>query len=983
MLLEMASSKGSPELLPFTPDERQRQAIEHVLGPMLVIAGAGTGKTTVLTQRIVQLVRGGHANPDEIIALTYTENAAREMSERVRKQLGSNGKVLAMTFHAYCFGLLDRCGKKFGVLDDKDLWILLRKRIRDLHLKHFVRAANVGKFLDDLLDFMRRCQDELVGPEQYREYVGKLERRELPLPRVAKSKDALPDEELLGRCHEIASVYSFVERTLEDANLGTFGHMITRAYELLASDESLLSLERAKTRFIVVDEFQDANFAQVKLLHKLAGKEQNIFAVGDPDQAIYRFRGASSAAFGLFQQQFPEAKLVSLEKNQRSLAPILSSAYSVIAHNPSPLSAARGGSRYERRPLISARAERITSQSEPVQAVIWRDRALECSDLVSLLRQKQRKLKCSWDKFAVIYRNHQHRDEVVEELSRFGIPFSIEGMDVLDTAEVRDLLACLGAVVSPTDSASLFRVAALPQFKIDPEKLRGAMKTSRRDALMAELLGRVEGGPAVLAQVESARKTVAGAKAANALRLLIRLFQLPPNSAALETLLVFVETWEKKATTETGSVGELLEYIELFREAHGAVCLSSDEANAVRLMTAHAAKGLEFDHVFIIRAMSPSFPNTFRELLFELPNELRDPSSIAEADSKQANEQEERRLFYVAMTRARDTLGIYAKQGNGKDVTPPGFVRELLKDHGLGKSLVRRSAKPLQVDLFAGEELQVLPSTNISSWLAMKPAFQLTTNLSATAVQLYENCPLQFKLEREWRIPGEVPAAMQYGASVHRALRSYCDSVRFGRVMENQALVDFFRADLEQARIADSYQHELYDRQGQQQLRDFLQAWQGTDPEPRVLETEKEFKIQIGQANVAGRVDRIDQSSGSRVVIIDYKTGKPRAQEDADESLQLSIYAIAAREKWGLEPDRLVFYNLENNTAVSTVRSDLQLAEAKTKVEEVAAKVAAGKFEPKPGFHCSFCAYRNLCPATEKRIYSFSGKKKATAAPLQ
>jgi DNA helicase-2/ATP-dependent DNA helicase PcrA len=292
----MQSSKATSA---FTPDEHQTQAIEHVHGPMLVVAGAGTGKTTVLTRRIARLICDEHARSDEILALTYTDNAAREMRDRVQKEVGSHCRVQAMTFHAYCNTLLQRCGKGFGVLDDKDLWIYLRKRIRDLHLNYFVRAANVSKFLDDLLDFMRRCQDELVGPDKYAEYVDQLDCGKLPIPRVTKSKDVndIGDEEIVGRCREIASVFRVVEQMLAEENLGTFGHMITKAYELLRSDPQQLQQERERARFILVDEFQDANFAQVKILGLLAGGEQNVFAVGDPDQAIYRFRGASSAAF--------------------------------------------------------------------------------------------------------------------------------------------------------------------------------------------------------------------------------------------------------------------------------------------------------------------------------------------------------------------------------------------------------------------------------------------------------------------------------------------------------------------------------------------------------------------------------------------------------------------------------------------------------------------------------------------------------------
>src|SRR5271155_636179 len=165
----MAVSKSRSHPAPFALDDHQREAVEHVHGPMLVVAGAGTGKTSVLIHRIARLVEQGHANSEEVLALTYTVAAAGEMRDRVCTLVGK--PIHSATFHDYCNGLLIRAGKRFGVLDERDLWIYLRKRIHELHLEHYVRAANVGKFLNDLLDFLSRCHDEMVTPERYADYV--------------------------------------------------------------------------------------------------------------------------------------------------------------------------------------------------------------------------------------------------------------------------------------------------------------------------------------------------------------------------------------------------------------------------------------------------------------------------------------------------------------------------------------------------------------------------------------------------------------------------------------------------------------------------------------------------------------------------------------------------------------------------------------------------------------------------------------------
>jgi RecB family exonuclease len=189
---------------------------------------------------------------------------------------------------------------------------------------------------------------------------------------------------------------------------------------------------------------------------------------------------------------------------------------------------------------------------------------------------------------------------------------------------------------------------------------------------------------------------------------------------------------------------------------------------------------------------------------------------------------------------------------------------------------------------------------------------------------------------------------------------------RKSRPLSLEALLDLFHDDLARESIADVYQHDLYEQQGIRQLQDFFAGARNSAPE--VLHTEEQFRIAVDETTLVGRIDRIDRAPDGRVVITDYKTGKPKSQEDADESLQLSLYALAAREKWGYEPERLTFHNLEGNTAISTTRSSAELEEAKLKVQEVARKIACGNFEPTPGFHCSWCSYRFLCPKTERRV---------------
>src|SRR5260221_50679 len=271
---------------------------------------------------------------------------------------------------------------------------------------------------------MRRCQDELVGPEEYARYVERLERIEVPLARVACSKKQteLEDPEILERCQEIARVFATVESMLREKNLGTFGHMITRAYRLLKDDPALLAEERRRTRFLLVDEFQDANFAQVEILSLLAGPETNVFVVGDPDQAIYQFRGASSAAFTLFAEKFPGARVVALEKNRRSLTPILRCAFGIVAENPQVFAQPSNSISYQRTPLASLRDEEAAQRGDSavaplVEIITWLNREVEAADLAYRIQKKHKEQRCKWSDFAVLYRQHSHRDEAPQNRS--------------------------------------------------------------------------------------------------------------------------------------------------------------------------------------------------------------------------------------------------------------------------------------------------------------------------------------------------------------------------------------------------------------------------------------------------------------------------------------------------------------------------------------------------------------------------------------
>jgi DNA helicase-2/ATP-dependent DNA helicase PcrA len=1001
----------------FVASDEQQRAIEHGSGPMLVVAGAGTGKTTVLSQRIAWLIRTGAAKSDEILAVTYTRNAAAELVARAGAILYPDGttngqqpslypeldrhrgarKLLskglqAETFHSYCFGLLNHAGIKFELLTDQDLFVLLRRRIGDLKLEHYIKAADPGKFLRSLMDFFRRCHDELRTPKDYDAYVTRLERKEIPLQRVIGSKDApaISEAEVLDRCREIARAFHFVEDLLVQEGLGTFGHIITRAVDLLGRRQSVLERAQKRARFILIDEFQDSNVAQIQLARMLAGAEANVFAVGDPDQAIYRFRGATSGAFDQFLKTFgaDRVKRATLSANRRSTPPILRCAYQAIRSNPEvgSLELEKG---WPREPLSCARLDSDPGlvAAPAAQAILHSGHEHEATFIAdSVEKMRRQRTAMNFSDVAVLYRSHTHRDEIVAELRRRGIPVRVKGADLFDTPEVRDLLAAL-CVMNGAAPVSLFRIAALPQFSIDAERFRAEIVVAGENVSVETSLEKAPGGFEVMERVREARHDLLSAesKLAAALEIARRTFQLS-ECEPTKRLQEFAGRWSRKSKklVGEGTLAEFLEYVALYREAGG--CLSEDRdeddpvaalapndfsravvEDAVQLMTVHAAKGLEFPCVFLVRVTTGCFPTNYNEPLVEFPQELRSKDTAAEGPLKALHHEEERRLFYVGLTRAMDELYVCGKASKKKDKPAPSvYIRELVSEtHAKLAGAIECRQLPVAAipEIHAGAELAL----RVSEWVNLPPRSDARLNeLSASAVDQYERCPLAYKLKRDWNLPERPAAYLHYGNAMHLAMKAYFDGVRAGRPPDVEVVIACFLDEFAKASIAENLQRQLYEEQGRAQIAQLLHSELGK-PSGEILETELKFRIEAGDAKVRGRIDRMDQVSGREVVIVDYKTGRPKTQEDADRSLQLSIYAMAALRA-GKIPRSLVFVNLQNGTAVSSQRTPPQLAAAEKRVCEVADKIAAGEFDPKPSMACGSCSYRSICPAHEDLV---------------
>ncbi len=467
-------------------NDAQRRAITHGNGPLLVIAGAGTGKTRVITERIRHLLESDPAlGGENILALTYTKKAAGEMKSRIVKTCGERGRdVQIFTFHAFCEEILRENGAKYAVLEDVDHWILLRRNMARLKLEKFRRLAEPGQFLGDFLKFFSRCQDELVSSDDFQSFADELE-ADLLIDRKLVDDDTFAERvENVALQKEIARAYKVSEEILREKNFFSFGALITRTIELVRKDATLREKLQQRFKHILVDEFQDTNIAQLELLHLLAAEPRNIVAVGDNDQAIYRFRGASFGSFKLFLERFAgwktgrdsSAYRVTLTENYRSTPNILRVATQVIAQN-------EVSSDFPNKVLAATHPEgeriRIAELSNEDEEAVW-----VASELERLHRAGT-----PWRDFAVLYRQHNHRDRLVKELAERNIPFVISRLSILEHPLVRDVLAYLRLINKPFDDIAAARVLAAPAWHLEPVDLvRLAERTRKKRTSIYDVL---------------------------------------------------------------------------------------------------------------------------------------------------------------------------------------------------------------------------------------------------------------------------------------------------------------------------------------------------------------------------------------------------------------------------------------------------------------------------------------------------------------
>ncbi|MDH3213907.1 MAG: UvrD-helicase domain-containing protein [Myxococcales bacterium] len=626
----------------------QRRAVETTEGPLLVLAGAGSGKTRVLTHRIVYLMGVCGIPPEGILAVTFTNKAAGEMRERVQKLLGPEAEALwVTTFHSACVRILRRdighlgLSRGFVIYDQADGLGVVKEALR----RHG---------LDPRVVDPRRIQWRI---DQWK--------NACVAPAAAVEGAADLDSE------RAAEVYATYQRLLVDANALDFGDLLLRTTELFERFPEVLRYYRSRWQYVLVDEYQDTNRAQYKLVQQLAGEHRNLCVVGDPDQSIYAWRGADIRNILDFEGDYPEAQIVVLERNYRSTQPILTGASAVVANNVDRKS----------KDLFTER-----TGGEPIEVHEALDDRGEAQYVVRRILAESRGEGRPLGEFAIFYRTNAQSRLFEEEFLKYDVPYVVVGgVRFYDRAEVKDALAYLRLISNPADGVALRRIVNRPARGIGKTTLERAERFAReRQVPLLE-------GLRLVVEAAAARSAP---KVRGFLDLLAELradiLDRPPSDALARVLdrTGYTRHLEKEGTPEAEArienLRELLAAAEDFsRESAGVdmderseleifldqVALVSDldgyqrRDEAVSLMTAHCAKGLEYPVVFVVGMEEGIFPHAAS---------LRDERGI----------EEERRLCYVGMTRAMQKLTLTCASerlrfGSRTYGVPSRFLREI------------------------------------------------------------------------------------------------------------------------------------------------------------------------------------------------------------------------------------------------------------------------------------------------------------------
>lgn len=873
-------------------NKEQKHAVNSIEGPVMVIAGPGTGKTQILTLRIANILKETDTTPDSILALTFTESGVFSMRKRLVEIIGSAGyRVGIFTFHGFCNEVIRRFPDSFpkiigsNQMNDIEKISILKYIIEKSDLKKVKPFGDNFFYLNFIRGKISELKRENISPKLLEKKIKNQKNEFEKIEDLYNEKGTYKGKmkgkyrallKKIEKNEELAFIYELYENELRKRKLYDYEDMIIETIKALEDDEDLLLTLQEEYQYILADEHQDANNSQNRLLELLSNyhNSPNLFIVGDEKQAIFRFQGASLENFLYFKNLYKNALSITLIKNYRSYQHILDSAHSLISQQgPSLLG--------------------ITSDLE--DKIKLRAFSKQDFEYLFIARDIHKKLNqgIPAEEIAVLYRNNRDVDAIIRIFEKNNIPFIVESdQNILLDNDITKLIALLRAINNFGDEEYLFSVFHFDFLDIDSLDIYKLNSYSRKNKINIYDILKSENelknvGVNGVKKLRELYTFIKSWKSLSKNRSITEFLEIVvKESGFLNHLLLSVDAHDKVSklssffdtarrlleTHREYKLKDFIEHIDLLEEHNISVKKDSKSIilKKIRLMTAHRSKGLEFDYVYIVGAYDKHWGNKRIIEHFKLP------IKILEEDNGDNNDN--RRLFYVSLTRARFGVSIsYSREGeNGEPQLPSQFIEEINN----------KFIKEFDTDEFESSVKQeefLTPKSNIKIPIKDKDYLNelfKEQGLSVTALNNYLKCPWNYFYNSLLRIPKASNKHMMFGTAIHKTMKSLFDKLQDGKLIEKEKLLVLFEDNLKSQPFSENEYKETFDK-GKKAIEGYFNYYKKTWENFRFKKIFNEFRVNVlyDDIKLRGDLDKIEVlDDNGNVNVVDYKTGKPKSR---------------------------------------------------------------------------------------------------------
>ncbi len=878
-------------------NSEQKRAVDAIDGPVMVIAGPGTGKTSILTLRIANILQKTDTSPDSILALTFTESGVYSMRQKLVGIIGAAAyRVNIFTFHGFANSIIESYPEYFPrivggshaaeVLQLKVLETIFEGNSFEVikpfgKIFHYVRPALMA---------IKSLKRENVSPKNFTKLVEKEEKSLMAMEDLYHEKGKYKGEmkgvyktaqKKIEKNKELAVVYELYEKALAELHLYDFEDMIVETIKALQGNADLLLILQEEYQYVLADEHQDANNAQNAILELISGfhENPNLFIVGDEKQAIYRFQGASLENFLYFKRKYPNATLITLKDNYRSTQKILDSAHTLIGNNL-----------LEDKSLRLELVAKGQGLGEKVQLYGFQNPDEEMRFITEDIAKKISD-GVEPRSIAVLYRDNADAIALIRFLERTTIPFAIfSDDDILQDPQISKLMLLVRSASNFGDEESVSKLLFTDVFGLSPLdcyrilSYRKLKKLNLFDILRSTSYLELAGVSDIVKakdfylQLEHFAKLAKNKSLLTSLETIIRdslfipyLLSLDESLSALEkldSLLNSVKTLVE--TKKDARMDDFIDFVDTLETHGGKLARSKRQTfeNRVSLMTAHRSKGLEFESVYIVGVTDGKWGNKRSVDLFSLPIEGK--TALTEE-----GDDDERRLFYVALTRARqEVIATYAQSdAGGKQKIRSQFLEEII-EHAEPRSYIfaevehpiLKNPKPHGPDMKDADYLRKL---------------FLEQGFNVTALNNYLTCPWQYFFQNLIRIPRSPEKHQMFGIAIHAALKEHVDRIRKGEKPNKKFLTESFVRSLGRQPLS-TEEFEESKKKGIKALDGYFDEHKDDFDIEMIPELSVSVTIPFVEGNdllLKGNIDRLD-IHGSIVTVIDYKTGSVKSRKE-------------------------------------------------------------------------------------------------------